>query len=219
MSDFIIYLKKESKRKVKMEKLTFFLAGFIFLLGVFDNLSLRTNGLDNLDYIFNGAMLLAGVINIGFGVVYGKMKDDSKKDFITRALFILTGAILIIDGLHKILLHYNAMQYFLIAPGILYISLGVFYKQLQKIRSVKLNKEGISWRTSPFVKHSFLWNEISSLYLEEKQMTITLLNKKNYKINLSSIKDDDHDELVKKVKGFSNLSGGSELTSSQLFMN
>ncbi len=83
---------------------------------------------------------------------------------------------------------------------------------------MKLNKEGISWRTSPFLKHTFFWNDISSMYLEEKRMTITLLNKKNYKINLSSVNDDDHDELVKKVKEFSNF-GNSELTASRIFMN
>ncbi len=218
MSEFIIYLKKENRRNQKLEKMTFLLAGFSFLIAVMDNYNSDSRIFDGLDYIYNSVMLVAGIINIIYGSLFNMMKDNSQKETITRLLLFLTGVVLIIDGLHKILLGHNLIQYFLIAAGLLYVSLGVFYKQFQKLKSVKLNKEGISWRTSPFLKHTFLWNDISSLYLEEKRMTITLLNKKNYKINLSSVNDDDHDELVKKVQEFSNLTN-SELTASRIFMN
>ncbi len=218
MSEFIIYLKKDSKRNQKLEKITFLLAGFSFLIAVMDNYNSDHKVIDGLDYIYNAAMLVAGITNIIYGILFNRLKDNSVKELITRLLFTLTGTILIIDGVHKILLQHYLIQYFLIAAGILYIFLGFYYKQIQKLKSVRLNKEGISWRTSPFVKHTFLWNDISSLYLEEKRMTITLLNKKNYKINLSSIKDDDHDELVKKVQEFSNLSN-SELAASSIYLN
>jgi surface polysaccharide O-acyltransferase-like enzyme len=218
MSEFIIYLKKESSRKQKLEKFTFLLAGVSFLIAVMDNINSDRNVFDGLDYIYNAVMLVTGIINIIFGSLFGRIKENSVKELITRLLFTLTGTILIIDGIHKILLEHNLIQYFLIAAGLLYFMLGAFYPQIQKLKSVKLNKEGISWRTSPFIKHTFLWNDISSLYLEEKRMTITLLNKKNYKINLSSVNDDDHDELVKKVREFSDLDN-SELTASNIFLN
>ncbi len=218
MSEFIIYLKKENKHKQKLEKITFLLAGFTFLIAVLDNYSADGRIFDGLDYIYNTVMLIAGIANIFYGLLFDRVKESSQKDLITRLLLFLTGIILIIDGLHKMLLGHNLIQYFLIAAGFIYVALSLYYKQFQRLKAVKLNKQGISWRTSPFLKHTFLWNDISSLYLEEKRMTITLLNKKNYKINLSSVNDDDHDELVKKVQEFSDLSN-SELTASRIFMN
>ena len=218
MSELIIYLKQASKRQQRLEKFTFLLAGFSFLIAVLDNYNSDGRVFDNLDYIYNSVMLFTGVVNIIYGSLFNKIKDNSQKDLITRLLLFLTGIILIIDGLHKILLGHYLIQYLLIAAGFLYVFLSLYYKQIQKLKSVKLNKQGISWRTSPFIKHTFLWNDISSLYLEEKRMTITLLNKKNFKINLSSVNDDEHDELVKKVQEFSDLSN-SELTASRIFMN
>ncbi len=218
MSDFVIYLKKENRRKQKLEKMTFLLAGFSFLIAVLDNYNSDGRIFNGLDYIYNAVMLVTGIVNIIYGSFFNQIKDNSQKELITRLLLFLTGIILIIDGLHKILLGHYLIQYLLIAAGFLYVFLSLYYKQIQKLKSVKLNKQGISWRASPFLKHTFLWNDISSLYLEEKRMTITLLNKKNYKINLSSVNDDEHDELVKKVQEFSNL-GNSELTASRIFMN
>ena len=218
MSELIIYLKKESKHKQKLEKITFLLAGFSFLIAVLDNYNLDGRIFNGLDYIYNAVMLVTGTVNIIYGSLFNMIKDNSQKGLITRLLLFLTGIILIIDGLHKFLLGHNLIQYFLIASGFIYVTLSLYYKQFQRLKSVKLNRQGISWRTSPFLKHTFLWNDISSLYLEEKRMTIIFLNKKNYKINLSSVNDDDHDELVKKVQEFSNL-GNSELTASRIFMN
>ncbi len=133
MPDFIIYLKKILADKQKLEKMTFLLAGFSFLIAVLDNYNSDSRIFDGLDYIYNAVMLVAGIVNIIYGFLFNTIKDSSQKELITRLLLFLTGIILIIDGLHKILLGHNLIQYFLIAAGLLYISLGVFYKQFQKL--------------------------------------------------------------------------------------
>jgi hypothetical protein len=183
MNEEILNLNKQSgKTGQAAEKISFLIVGITLFLTVYDGFT-NLIAKSVLDKLYLSISAITGILNILFAVIINKIKPESKKIIIYRLLIAVSGIILILDGVNKIYQHYHAMQFLLMFAGFLYLSHALFYENLQKLHYIKFNDKRIIYRTF-LISKSFLWNDLSSTYLDKEKLIISLNNGKVYNYNI-----------------------------------
>ncbi len=181
MDELTLYLdKRNSKKAEAIEKFSFIIAGVTLLLSVYDSLMQPVAAKSFIDLLFLSISSIAGLLNIIFAVIINKIKPETKKIKIYRFLLAVSGLILIIDGVNKFMHHHQSIQYLLIFAGFLYFSVALFYDDMQKRKYVKINNEGISYRSSFLKNKIFSWKNINSIQFDDKKFTVNFVNNKQY---------------------------------------
>lgn len=185
MNDFLLYLdKRNSKKAESIEKFSFIIVGVTLLLAAYDSLARPLPNRSFLDILFLGISSITGLTNIIFAIMLNKIKLEKRKTTFYRFILGISGLILIVDGINKYMQNYHSIQYLLLTAGFLYFAVALFYNDMQKRKFVKITDEGILHRSSFLKEKIFSWNDITSIQLDEKQLTLSLNNKKKCSIKI-----------------------------------
>ncbi len=185
MNDFLLYLdKRNSKKAESIEKFSFIIVGVTLLLAAYDSLARPLPNRFFLDILFLGISSITGLTNIIFAIMLNKIKLEKRKTTFYRFILGISGLILIVDGINKYMQNYHSIQYLLLTAGFLYFAVALFYNDMQKRKFVKITDEGILHRSSFLKEKIFSWNDITSIQLDEKQLTLSLNNKKKCSIKI-----------------------------------
>ena len=192
-------IRKNNKRAVKFQKLSFILAGFILLL----NLTEYSPGRNEPQYfkiIYIIAYLIGGSLNLAAAFFYDKIKPVEIKEHVVRWFNSVTGVLLIFDAAQKFSNDKTGLTITIFLTGMLYIFISFYWETLKKRRNITVNDDKITFRKSIFRTKSILLTEIDELQLTREKINITLKNGKSLEFFLG-----DNDELAivqfdKKVK-------------------
>lgn len=185
MNELQLYLdKRNSKKAESIEKFSFIIVGVSLLFSVYDSLMGQVPNRSFVDILFLSVSTIAGLLNIIFAIMLNKIKIEKRKVIFYRYILGISGLILIIDGINKSMHGSHLIQYLLMIAGFLYFAVALFYDDIQKRKFVKINDEGIVHRKSFLKQNNFSWNEISAIQFDDKKLTLSLNNKKQYSLKI-----------------------------------
>jgi hypothetical protein len=188
--------RKNSGNATTLQKISFFAAGFIFILNIIDFSPETGKELQLFNIIYLTAYITGGAGNIAAAVFFNRIKTPGLTDIIVRWLNALTGLLLIFDSVYKFSSGKTALSVVVFIAGLLYLLIAFYWKALKQRKSVTLTNNHITFRKWQFRKKTIPFTALSRIELNGRQIEIILLSGKSYNLLLG----DNDGSLIETFK-------------------
>lgn len=191
--------KRSTKKPEKFQKLSFILAGFIFLITLSD----YTPGENEPDYfkiIYFVAYLIGGLANLAAAFYYDKIKSKDIKEHVVRWFNSITGVLLIFDAALKFSRGKTGLPIALFVSGLLFIFISFYWVAFKKRRSITINDDKITFRRWLIKTKIISFPEIDQISLTSDKINILLKSGKSFELFLGENEELAIVRFDKKIK-------------------
>jgi hypothetical protein len=164
----------EVTRLQPIVRLSFFLVALPLVLSAMDRLS-SAGGSAAFVRTFVGLMLLSALLNIVTGARYTRL-TPRRRDRLERALFALTGAVYILDGVDKMLAAARPLPVVLMVVGAAYLVLALLKVRALVRQTLRVGAGGVTLRLNLLRRVRVPAGDIASLEFDGRRLRVERRN-------------------------------------------
>jgi hypothetical protein len=195
--------KRSDKNAAKFQRLSFILAGVIFLINLAEY-SPEKNEPEYFRIIYFLAYLIGGLLNLAVGFLYDKVYSEDIRDEIVRWFNSMTGLLLLFDSAQKFSKGKTGLPIVLFLTGLLYLFISFYWTLFKKRKSITISEDKIKIRKWLIKIKTIYFSEIDKISVTIERVRISLKNRKTIELPLGKNEELDIVRFAKKTNEINN---------------